>query len=515
MSAGDATLVIETAPSRDAEDLAMFGYRQRLNRTLGGFSALAAGLSYLSILTGVPQLFYLGFASAGPAFFWTWPVVFIGQFLVALCFAELASRYPLSGGIYQWAKHLGPRWIGWMAGWVYLACAAVTLASVALALQATITRIAPWTQFIGQAARPVDAAKNAVILGCSLIGFSTLVNAFGVRLLARLNNIGVIAEMAGALILVMLLGLSARRDISVVFSTLGRGHGGALGYLGAYFAAALAPSFVMYGFDTAGSLAEETSDPRRNAPRAILTALASVGVVGALLIACALMAVPNLQDPQIARSSGGMPWIIKQVLGEHFGVLLLADIALAITICTLTVHAAAVRLVFAMARDNAMPAARQLAHVAEASRTPILPAIVLGLAGCMFLVINIGFPKLMETLVAVSIAWANLAYLFVTVPMLLERLRRTRISGNGLMNAGLFSMGRWGLPVNAFAVLWGIFVVFNVSWPRSEIYGTEWYRRFGAPLATVAMLASGGLYYTTVRSRRPGILWEHRALVGN
>src|SRR6516162_1754356 len=96
--------VTQSAPSRDARDLAAFGYRQRLDRTLGGFSSFAAGFSYLSILTGLPQLFYLGYAAGGPAFFWTWPAVFLGQFLVALCFAELASRYPLSGGVYQWSK---------------------------------------------------------------------------------------------------------------------------------------------------------------------------------------------------------------------------------------------------------------------------------------------------------------------------------------------------------------------------------------------------------------------------
>src|SRR5436309_13091542 len=91
--------VLEPSPSRDSADLAAFGYRQRLDRTLGGFSSFAAGFSYLSILTGLPQLFYLGYGAGGPAFFWTWPVVFLGQFLVALCFAELAASYPLAGGV--------------------------------------------------------------------------------------------------------------------------------------------------------------------------------------------------------------------------------------------------------------------------------------------------------------------------------------------------------------------------------------------------------------------------------
>src|SRR5205807_1959846 len=64
------------APAADSQDLARFGYRQELDRTLGSFSAFAAGFSYLSILTGMFQMFHDGFKAGGPAFFWTWPAVF-------------------------------------------------------------------------------------------------------------------------------------------------------------------------------------------------------------------------------------------------------------------------------------------------------------------------------------------------------------------------------------------------------------------------------------------------------
>ena len=81
----------------DTDELAKFGYKQELDRSLGLFSSFAAGFSYISIMTGVFELFFFGFGSGGPAFIWTWPAVFAGQFLVALCFAELAGQYPLAG----------------------------------------------------------------------------------------------------------------------------------------------------------------------------------------------------------------------------------------------------------------------------------------------------------------------------------------------------------------------------------------------------------------------------------
>jgi len=499
---------LQSDPGRDASDLAEFGYRQRLDRTLGGFSSFAAGFSYLSILTGLPQLFYLGYGAGGPAFFWTWPAVFAGQFLVALCFAELAAEYPLSGGVYQWAKRVGPGAVGWMAGWVYLACAVISLASVALALQGTLPQVSPWFQRIGDAGDPADAARNAVLLGCVLIGLSTLVNVAGVRLLARINNVGVFAEMAGAAILIVMLAVHARRGPGVILEAQGRGLGLPMGYLGPFLAAALTPSFVMYGFDTAGALAEETDDPRRRAPRAILGALAAVGAAGMLLILGALMAAPDLADPALGRMGGGMPAIIKGALGSGWGRLLLVDVAVAIGVCTLTVHAAAVRLVFAMARDNGLPGSGALAAMPGSSRTPRLPAILLGACAAAILVANANFPRIVELMASVAIVWANLGYLLVTVPLLARRLR----PGGARRRDGLFHLGRWGLPVNVLAVAWGVAIVANVGWPRPGVYGEPWHRRFVAPMATAAMLGAGGLYYALARRRgRNGVLEEHRA----
>src|SRR6516162_6529312 len=116
--------------TEDVRDLAAFGYKQVLHRTLGSFSSFAAGFSYISILTGVFQTFYLGYGAGGPAFYWTWPAVFLGQLTVALCFAEMAARYPLSGGIYQWSRSIGSPSVGWIAGWIYLCGSVLSLAAV-------------------------------------------------------------------------------------------------------------------------------------------------------------------------------------------------------------------------------------------------------------------------------------------------------------------------------------------------------------------------------------------------
>ncbi len=93
-----------------------FGYKESLDRSIGKFASFAAGVSYISILTGTFQLFYFGFGTAGPAYLWSWPLVFVGQLAVALCFMELAAKYPIAGSVYNWAKTLGSRIVGVVRG---------------------------------------------------------------------------------------------------------------------------------------------------------------------------------------------------------------------------------------------------------------------------------------------------------------------------------------------------------------------------------------------------------------
>src|SRR6267378_3424019 len=303
----------------DSHDLAKFGYRQELKRSMGSFSSFAAGFSYISILTGLFQMFHLGYGVAGPGFFWTWPFVLTGQLLVALCFAELASRFPLSGGVYQWAKFTGNPFLGWMTGWIYLACLITSIAAVAMALQVSLPQISSSFQIIGTSTDPKSVAKNAILLGSILIVASTIVNAKGIKLLALINNIGVIAELVGILFLIVLLFISKVRspiEAVVHFNYIGPAFNSFPDVTILIAATALTASYVLYGFDTAGTLAEETHDPRKKAPRAILQALLAAGFAGLLVLLFALMAVPDLGMPDLGTMRGGLPTLVKSVLGE-------------------------------------------------------------------------------------------------------------------------------------------------------------------------------------------------------
>jgi urea carboxylase system permease len=485
-----------------------FGYRESLDRSIGKFASFAAGVSYISILTGTFQLFYFGFGTAGPAYLWSWPLVFVGQMAVALCFMELAAKYPVAGSVYNWSKKLASRLVGWTSGWLMLTASIVTLSAVALAYQLNLPRIWSGFQFIGDGSGTYDFATNAVILGTILIVFTTVINALGVRLMARINSTGVFIELIAAVLIAFILSINIDRGPQVFFSTNGYGAGESAGFLGAFLIASLASGYVMYGFDTASSLGEETVEPRRTAPKAIARAILASFVIGGAILVFAVMSAPNLDDPALGESSGGLQYIVEQVMGGPVGRIFLVCIVIAVTVCALAVHTAAIRLTFAMARDNALPFGEKLATVNPKTQTPIVPAVTIGIIAVIILVINIGQPKIFTVLTSIAIIMIYMAYLMVTGPMLKKRLQG-QWPPKDLKEGGYFTMGRWGLLVNIVAVVWGVGMAVNLAWPRAAVYGEPWYNTWGAFVYIGVILGLGLLWYFVKGRHHIGCLESH------
>src|SRR5438270_7925170 len=176
---------------KDEALLQRFGYRQELQRTLGFLSNFAVAFSYISVSTGTFSLFALGLIAGGPAFFWTWPIVAFGQFLVALNFAELASHFPIAGSIYQWSKRLSGLTLGWFTGWFYFFAGVLTITAVAFTVPIPLLTIFPGIP------PTILGMNNAVFIALVAIIVGTLINVAGVRLVSIINNIGVAAEIVG------------------------------------------------------------------------------------------------------------------------------------------------------------------------------------------------------------------------------------------------------------------------------------------------------------------------------
>jgi hypothetical protein len=149
-----------------------------------------------------------------------------------------------------------------------------------------------------------------------------------------------------------------------------------------------------------------------------------------------LRAAPDLRDPMLASADGGLPHVVKSVLGAGLGRIFLCDVAFAIFVCTLSLHTCTVRVMFAMARDGKLPFSSAFAKVSRATRTPVIPAIAVGAGAILILVVNIKFPKIVELTTAIPILWANLAYLLVVAAMLWQRFSGKMEGSAGSVLAG-------------------------------------------------------------------------------
>lgn len=462
---------------QDSDQLKQFGYGQELHRTMSLFSNFAVTFSYISVTTGIFALFALGLGTGGPAFIWSWPIVFFGQLLVGLVFCELGSRFPIAGSVYSWSKQVANRDVAWMGGWVYLIALIATIASVDFVVPPVIASL------FG-----LDASNTAVLITIALIvlALTSIINIIGTRVIAFINNIGVIAEFLGMLVLgSILLFAHSNHPISFLSSTGGTEVNGS--YVGTFFAAMLMSLFVVYGFDTAGTLAEETHNPSRAVPRALLLALLGSFVIGGLFLVGAVLAIPADGLAKFMADPGSLESIISDAIPGLSNVFFII-VATAITVCGLSVQANATRLLFSMARDREVPGSTLFRKVHPKLGTPIAAI----LATTILSAVLIFATQVESVLVAVTVVLIYLAYLICTAATLVARLRGKFVAG------GSFSLGRLGLIVNAVAVVWGIAMIINLSWYRPNPANPA-YLNLAIYIFVPLILVVGALYYFLVQ----------------
>ena len=340
-----------------------------------------------------------------------------------------------------------------------------------------------------------------------MIVLTTTVNLLGVRIISRINNIGVIAELVGAVGLIILLIINIKHGPSVLFKTDGTGAGHDWGYFGALLLGAIMPLYVMYGFDSAGLTGRgDRRSAAHGAARRSCRALLTAGVLGFLLIGFGTMAVDK------EATGFGLTSITKDVLGDTWGNLWLADVALAIFVCCLAIQAMSIRILFAMARDGNLPFARAIASVSAQRRVPVVPALASGSDRADHPGVQHRQP--------VGVHDHHLARDHPHVPRvpgrhdpapaqaaggLARQPRRTR-------KEGLFALGSWGVPLNVIAIVYGAAMVINLEWPRVALYVDDTYK-WGPIVATIVLVGFGLIYYYAVQRHKSGVLEEHRAEV--
>lgn len=430
-------------PNSDMNDMKQYEYAQELKRTLKLFSSFAVAFSFISITTGIFSNYGFVLNTSGPAGIWTWPIVTIGHLIVAIIFAELAGRIPLSGYSYQWVTRLANPGMGWFAGWIAFCFLIIVVPTVDYALAPIIAQLLGW-----------DTGSSTlvwIVVGTLIV--QALLNIYGVKLATRINDIAVYTEVIGMVGIIVVLGavvISKGAHWEMLFQT---GDAAASGgsYLGAFILAALMGSFTLVGFEAAANLSEETVNAKKTVPRAIILSVLLSGSIGFILLIVISAAISDL--PGVISAANPIPFILQNHLGNAVSGIFLALVLISIFACGLIIMASASRLIYALSRDNVFFGSSRFKKVSQKTSVPtnaVLLVLVLGILAVLF-------SDSLTLLVGATSVLPALLYLITITAYAWKRKE--------LPKAEHFDLGKWRSPLTFIAIAWLIFEIGILTVP--------------------------------------------------
>ncbi len=459
---------------------------QTLKREFTFGAAFAFAFAFISPIVALYGIYGIAITAAGPSFWWGFIVVFAGQFFVALVFAMLVSRWPIEGSIYQWASRLiGPGY-GWFAGWFYIWTLTIAMATVALGAAGFIANIMGLDHPTGTQV----ALIAFVVLICG-----TLVNLAGRQVLKVFMFASIIAEVIGSIGLgIWLLVTRREHDFSIFFDG-GRSVGASDEFFslgGPFLLAIVFIGFSFVGFESAGSIAEEVHEPRKNLPKAVLFSISFIALVVMFSSLAVILATPENAELLPGYDVDPVHAVLTAQLGSGIALPLQALFAIGFIASFLALQTAASRLIWSKARDNALPFSSRLVRLSRGQRQPVWAILVTTAVGtALFLLSNIA-ENLYTIMVNFTSGGFYLSFLFPIVAFAVAVIRRR-------WTPGPFELGRWTLPVALIALAWVAFELVNIAWPRpaNENPVLDW----SVAIGTTVLAVIGAVVYFKVRRR--------------
>lgn len=470
--AGSATL---TAPEEPQE------YRSEFKREMGFWGNLALGFTYLSPVVGVYTTIGAAIALSGAPAFWWLVIAGFGQLLVAMVFGEVVSQYPIAGGIYPWNRKLWGRKWGWMSGWVYAIAICATIASVAYGAG----------PFLGSLLEVEMSPLANVLLALGLLAAATLINYGGTKFLAKVAFFGFVAEILATVVIGAWLLIGARQhDLSVLVTDFRPADlQGEAPFAVAFIGAAIMGIYLYYGFEANGDVAEEVVDPGRVIPKAMRMTVYIGGIASMFIALGLILAIPDFQAVMDGTATDPIGALFLSVFGPQGFKVVLVVILVSYLSCTISLQAAASRLLFSMGRDRQLPGSTLLRRFSESRAVPPYALAAAGLLPAAFVIVSLLSADALIAIVSFAALGIYLAFASVVVAYLRARFR-------GWQPRGQFRMGAWGLVVGCVALAYQLFAMFTLVQP---VPGAPWYEAWLVSIVAVIVLVVGVVYMTAAR----------------
>jgi APA family basic amino acid/polyamine antiporter len=426
------------------------GQRGDFRRVLGLWQLTAIGVG---AIVGVGIFVLAGqqaAANSGPAVVLSFLIAGLGSACAALAYAEFSGLIPVTGSAYTYSYAVLGELFAWIIGWDLLIEYALIVGVVAIGwsgyVQALIEQLfgahlPVWAQGAYDPKNP-DSGKvfNVIAAAVTLLiaWMLTVKTEWG----ARANTVIVAIKVIGV---ALVIGVGAfyvdtanwHPFIPAAITSDGLtqyGWGGVL-------AASSIVFFAVFGYDTLTTAAEESTNPQRDLPRAVLLSLA---VSMALYVMVSLVLTGMVPYQQLA---GPAPVDAAfKALGLHWvrGIISVAAVA-GITSVMFAFMLGAARIWFALARDGLLP--RWFAKVHPKYGTPARPTIILG----VFTALVAGSLPIGEVAELVNIGTLA-AFIIICGSVLLLRVRKPDIP-RGFRTPALWLVAPAGMLFSLFLII--------------------------------------------------------------
>src|SRR6516164_4869822 len=450
---------------------------------MSGFSNFAVSFTIISILSGCLTLYGFGMITGGPVIItWGWLFVGIMTLFVGLAMAEVCSSYPTAGGLYYWAAKLAPQKTGpvwsWFTGWFnFLGQVAVT-AGIDFGAALFITA------FLNYQFNFSFVHWHVVLIYAIVLFVHGLVNQFGIRLVALLNDISVWWHILGVLIIVGVLAFvpAHHQSAGFVFGHYVNLTGLNIGWWYIIPIGFLMAQYTFTGYDASAHMTEETHKAATAGPRGIVMSILVSLIAGFVLLVGVTFAIQNYTNETGALVPPAQ--IFVDAVGATTGKLLLLIAIGAQLFCGMSSVTANSRMIYAFSRDGALPGSAFWHRVNKRTRTPT-NAIWLAAGGALVL----GLPYLWNS--AAYFAVTSIATIGLYVAYVAPTYLRLRQGEN--FQRGPWHLGRWSYVVGWIAVVWVVFIFFLFMLPTvSPIHWANFNYTF---VAVLAVIGFAGIYW--------------------
>jgi amino acid transporter len=330
-----------SSPPSTASETARAGQLRRGALSLTG--AVMQGVTHIAPTAGVILILQSEVATLGMAVPFAYVIAIVIMFLVALSIAQLARFLPSAGGFYTYISRTLDARVGWFGGWINLLYdpfgTAIDLAALGYVLNQALAanygvNFPWWATFI-----IAGAIVTAVIYrGIEITGRTQLIlGGLEILLLLAVSVHSLISPGAGGITVAPFDPHRAAKGSDM-------------------FAAVILAVFTFTGFESTAPLAEETAQPRKNVPRAMLISLAIVGVFVVFCLWALMIGWGTDRLPAMAGYSGNPVFEVAHRLWGPMWVLILVAIVNSLLSVSVATSTSSTRVIYAMGRAGALPA---------------------------------------------------------------------------------------------------------------------------------------------------------------